>query len=364
MPHYTILDDVRPKGMQFVLRMYRMRMLGALLCTLPIASVLLEQSASPVYWALLALNAIVWPLIALTTGRRASDPVANEFRCLMADSAFGGAWIAAMAVNAAPAAIFATLLTADKICAGGWRLLSRTTLALIGGFAITWTALGFPFQPQPSIRTLLACLPFMFIYTVALSLLTHRLHGRVREQNRELQRLSRIDPVMQVPNRPHFETVAALELARFHRTGCPASMLLVDVDHFKVINDRHGHVVGDLVLKRIAAILREAVREIDLPARYGGDEFAVLLVDTDGIHAQRVAERLRREVAELAFASQPGLACSLSIGIAEVANSHTTLDAWVQAADAALYRAKAQGRNRIDLAREESWPRRQVAMMG
>lgn len=350
MSQYNIDEEAPRKGLQFVARIHRMRMLGLGLGTLPIASVLLEQSAPAIAWVLLLLTAVAWPQLALLAGRRARDPVAAEFRSLSIDSAFGGAWIAAMGVSAAPAVAFTTLLTADKIAVGGLPLVAKSTLALVAGFVATWALLGFPFQPLSSYRTLLACVPFLFVYTVALSMLTHRLSQRIRVQNRELQRLTRTDPVMQVPNRPHFEAVAALELSRFHRTGRPASMLLIDVDHFKIINDRNGHAVGDLVLRRIASVLRETVRDVDLPARYGGDEFAVLLVDTAAGRAMDIAERLRVEVTLQISAIRPSLACSLSIGVAEAVKEYTSLDAWVRATDAALYRAKAAGRNRIDTA--------------
>lgn len=356
MPHYTMVEELRPRGQRFVERIHRMRMLGTTLCMLPIASVLWEQAAAAHFWVLLMLNAFVWPQIALLASRRARDPVEAEFRCLVLDSTFGGAWIAVMGVSAAPTGVFIAMLTADKVAAGGWRLLIRSSVALIGGFALAWTLLGFPFQPVTSTRTLLACFPFLFIYALALSTLAQRLRSQVVAQNRELHMLARIDPVMQVPNRPHFEALAAQELSRFHRSGRPVSMLLVDVDHFKVINDRHGHGMGDIVLKRVAAILREAVREIDLPARYGGDEFAVLLVDTDRAAAIRVAERLRQQVAQEVFADKPGLTCSLSIGVAQATREHRRLDAWVQATDASLYRAKAAGRNHVDGSREPAAP--------
>jgi diguanylate cyclase len=110
--------------------------------------------------------------------------------------------------------------------------------------------------------------------------------------------------------------------------------------------------MGDMVLQRIAAVLRETVRDVDLPARYGGDEFAVLLVDTNAARAMDIAERLRLEVARQIAALRPGLACSLSIGVAQAVKEYTTLDAWVRATDAALYRAKAAGRNRVDSASE------------
>ncbi len=350
MPHYAISEELRARDLQFVTRIHRMRMLGTLLCALPIASVLAEASAPAPYWILLALNVVAWPHVATWACRRARDPAEAEFRCLAVDSAFGGAWIAAIALSTAPAAIFITMLTADKIVAGGWGLLRRSTIALVVGFGATWILLGFPFQPESSHRTLLLCFPFMFVYTVALSVLTHRLSRRILEQNKDLERLNRTDPVMQVPNRPHFESIATLELSRFHRSGRPASMLLIDVDHFKTINDRYGHGMGDIVLKRIATLLRENVRDVDVPARYGGDEFAVLLVDTDTPRALDIAERIRAEAEAQVFEAEPGLACSLSIGIAGISSEHTTLESWVRAADAALYRAKAAGRNRVDAA--------------
>lgn len=104
----------------------------------------------------------------------------------------------------------------------------------------------------------------------------------------------------------------------------------------------------------MAALLKDAVREVDLPARYGGDEFAVLLVETDAMRAQAVAERIREQVMQESFRGTPGLACTLSIGVAEASRNYRALDAWVQAADAALYSAKAAGRNRVCLAPQDA----------
>lgn len=340
-------QEPRVRGLKFVTRIYRMRVLGTTLSILPIASVLAERSAAWSTWLLLACTALAWPQLAFWLARRARDPVAREFRNLIMDSALGGAWIAAIAVSGAPTAVLLTVLVADRLAAGGWSLVQRASIALVGGFLLVWILSGFPFEPEASLRTRLLTVPFLCAYTVTLSVLTYRLAQRIREQNRELERLNRTDPVMQLPNRPHFEKRAAQELTRFHRTGRPASILLVDVDRFKRINDRHGHGMGDVVLKRIGALLRDGVREIDLAARYGGDEFAVLLVETDAAAAERIAERIRQAAALEVFEAEPGLSCTLSIGVAEVHGDDASLDTWVRAADAALYRAKAAGRNRV-----------------
>lgn len=139
-------------------------------------------------------------------------------------------------------------------------------------------------------------------------------------------------------------TLEALEreLARAHRFVRPISLLFVDVDHFKVVNDSHGHAAGDKVLRAVARVLETSVRPADLVGRYGGDEFIVGLVDTDLASALRVAERIRGSIA-----SAPGGAgVTLSIGAAARADGDT-LEALLARADSAMYAAKAGGRDRV-----------------
>ena len=345
-PRFATVAERRARDLQFVRRIHRMRVLGTLLCTLPVASVLEERGAGWPFWAIMALNSLVWPLVANCLCRRAREPARAQFRCLAGDAAASGAWSAVLALAIGPTALFVTMAIADKVAAGGWPLAKRTTLALLGAFLATWALLGFPFQPHTSDRTLLLSIPFLFIYTVALCVVTNRLGQRIRVQNRELERRNRTDPAMQVANRPYFEQVAGEALARFQRSGQPAALVLLDVDRFKQINDRHGHATGDAVLQRIASLLRECVRESDLPGRYGGDEFALLLVDATLAQALDVAERIRRETAALRFDDE-AVSCTLSLGVAAASARDATLDAWMRSADAALYRANAAGRNRV-----------------
>ncbi|QDQ87677.1 diguanylate cyclase [Alcaligenaceae bacterium SJ-26] len=338
--------DNRARSLSFVNRIYRMRIVGTGLYMLPIASVLMEQVQPPAWiWAALIINGLIWPHIAWWLARRAEQPLRQEFGNLIADTALAGAWIALMHVSLVPTIIIVSILSADRIAAGGLRLLKKTLIAIVAGFVLTWTCLGYPFQPESSLRTIAACFPFLFIYGVSLSYVTHQLARQIARQNRELERLSRLDPALGLPNRRYFEDRAQHAMSLFKRTGQHASLLLIDVDHFKSINDRYGHAVGDAVLQAVASTLARAVRDIDLAARYGGDEFAVLLAATEAKSALEIGERIRQQVEKLTFEGNPELRCSISIGSAQLQSSHSMLRDWIADADSAMYRAKQHGRN-------------------
>ncbi|MBI4432166.1 MAG: GGDEF domain-containing protein [Candidatus Omnitrophica bacterium] len=140
------------------------------------------------------------------------------------------------------------------------------------------------------------------------------------------------------------------EMERSRRFGLQCSFLMIDVDHFKSVNDHYGHLVGDMVLKQVAETIKKNIREVDLVGRYGGEEFGALLIETDTASAQMVAERIRRSMAERQFqAYDERLAVTVSIGCATVSTSMNA-GQLVEAADAALYQAKRQGRNRVSVA--------------
>jgi len=165
-----------------------------------------------------------------------------------------------------------------------------------------------------------------------------------------IQRISFNDPLTGLSNRRMFEYVLDREIKKMRRTGKPLSLLMVDVDFFKSINDVHGHPSGDAVLEQIGAIIRESFRSVDLAARYGGEEFAIILPDTDRAQAVSVAERLRLKVAERQF--QIGKGCinvTISIGGATWGSrdgaGDMTGERLVASADKALYQAKQMGRD-------------------
>ncbi|MBG0774908.1 MAG: GGDEF domain-containing protein [Desulfovibrionaceae bacterium] len=173
----------------------------------------------------------------------------------------------------------------------------------------------------------------------------------VTEQRAALETLreqARVDVLTGLYNRRYFMELSHREVARARREGRPASLVYFDVDHFKAVNDRLGHEAGDEVLRTLAALARASVRDLDIVGRLGGEEFAVLLPDTDRAGACCLAEKLRAAFAGCPVATCGGeVRCTASFGLAELGGRADCLLAMLRRADAALYRAKAGGRNAV-----------------
>jgi len=170
--------------------------------------------------------------------------------------------------------------------------------------------------------------------------------------NELLYRRSIIDDLTKVSSRGHFDAHLSQEVGRVRRYSAKSiSLVMLDLDHFKSVNDTHGHLAGDEVLRETAAILRETVRSVDLVARYGGEEFAVILIEINRESAQEVAERLREKL-EAAVVECGGktLKVTGSFGVACFPDDAEDKRGLIEAADAALYRAKSEGRNQVCMA--------------
>lgn len=164
--------------------------------------------------------------------------------------------------------------------------------------------------------------------------------------------LSSRDALTGLSNRRQFELAIAREIDRVARAGEPALVLMVDIDRFKTVNDTHGHAAGDLVLKAVAALLMSCVRPMDTVARFGGEEFAIILPNCPPTFGHIVAERIRSKVegTPVAVARRQSLSVTISLGGAfapQWVRSSATL--WIERADQQLYRAKREGRNRACL---------------
>jgi diguanylate cyclase len=342
------LGTDRVRDLRFVHRIHGLRALGSSLGALCVASVLHLHDDPIGWWLLLGLNGLIWPHIALLLATRSPDPRRSEMRNLMVDSGFGGIWIAVMQFNLLPSVLLLTMLSIDKVSVGGVRLMARTLVLLATTCVLTSAALGFPLDIATPVWVVVASVPFLMLYPLAISAVAFGLARKVAHQNRLLDELGHTDGLTGLGNRRQFFAVAESELERHRRTGRPAALVIMDIDHFKTINDRFGHPVGDDVLCAVAEILRHCCRTPDTPARYGGDEFVLLLPETDEFGAAEVAHRIRSRLATLVLEHAPDLRCTVSLGAAEATRAVTSVDLWIAQADAALYRAKAAGRDRFE----------------
>jgi len=169
---------------------------------------------------------------------------------------------------------------------------------------------------------------------------------QLQKANAQLQQISRTDGLTGLLNRKTWEQCLRNEFKRFQRYHHACSLIMFDIDHFKRVNDNYGHPAGDEVIRRTASTLLAGLRESDVAGRYGGEEFAVILVDTDAVGAKVVAERLRTKIEASSVTYEKNIInYTISLGIAELTSKITDPTMWIDTADRGLYNAKRSGRN-------------------
>lgn len=170
---------------------------------------------------------------------------------------------------------------------------------------------------------------------------------QLKSANERLEYLSQVDGLTQLFNRRHWEHCLQKEFDRHARYGNDTSLVMLDIDHFKSINDTYGHQAGDRVLQNVSHTIKKSLRETDCAGRYGGEEFGVILANTPAANARFFAERLRKKLEQLEICYEEHLIkITVSLGICEITPAITDSDTWVSLADQALYQAKEAGRNR------------------
>jgi diguanylate cyclase (GGDEF)-like protein len=230
-----------------------------------------------------------------------------------------------------------------------WRLLRGLIVLFIAGYVVSLGTFSGQRDASHIVVSLIFLLGACFVLLVCVLA-----HGTVKDIKRiaTLEAETITDPLMGIFNRRCFERRLEEEFARARRYGFPLSLLMIDIDHFKKVNDNHGHPAGDLVLKGIGGILKGAVRNVDVPARYGGEEVTVLLPHTPDKDAAILADRIRRAIEDHPFlVDAPGgsgipVRCTVSIGVAAMTRECAKPGELLQMADTAMYRAKQDGRNR------------------
>ena len=295
----------------------------------------------------MVLPAFVWPHVAYLITRHSQDPYRAEARNLLVDSAMAASFVPLIHFNLLPSVLLLTLTMVDKITTGIRGLWARSVPAMLGGGLVGTLLAGLHWAPDTSMRVIVACLPVMALHTISVSVVSYQLIRKTAHQNQLLVELRRVDALTGLFVRGHWQEQAEAALRRHHNTNQPACMLMMDIDHFKQINDQHGHTVGDEVIRALAHVARGNVRAVDCAGRYGGDEFAIVLPGMQARDALALAHRIREQTEGVRLRSLPGVRITSSIGVAPADHRHSNLRAWIDAADAALYVAKHEGRNRV-----------------
>jgi diguanylate cyclase (GGDEF)-like protein len=175
------------------------------------------------------------------------------------------------------------------------------------------------------------------------------MRAKLSIQAEAFEKLASVDALTNVANRRFWIQLAEQEIARTRRYNRPLSIIMLDLDHFKSINDSFGHHVGDIVLQRLCEVCSKFLREVDVIGRIGGEEFAILMPETEGGHALDATERLRQAIEEMEMHIEKGktLRFTASFGVTALVETDTDIDKILIRADRALYQAKHAGRNRV-----------------
>lgn len=355
-PVPTLLKiDPRRSGQRFARRVYFPRIVGL---GFGFVCVFFSLSFTPPLWltTLLFINGFLWPHLAYWLALRARDPKAAEQRNLLFDAAFGGMWIALMGLNALPSALIVSMMGMNNIAASGVRFFFRGLLLQMVVMCVLLLIFRLPVNVATTPLQVYICLPMLVVYPVFLGQVTYQTAIKLAQHKRKLMEISTHDGMTGVYNRRHWEHLLRNEYDNCKRYKRMATLLLIDIDHFKTINDTFGHDMGDEALLRVTDELRLTLRASDIIGRFGGDEFAVIMPETPSVNALLAMSRVRDNLQVHSGLLTPLTAIPISVGIAQYMPEMGSHREWLKAADVALYRAKKGGRGRTEIALSQAEP--------
>lgn len=343
--HAKAPEELLGKGVRFVERIYRLRMIGLSIGFFCVAAAFLQNPVPWPLWVLLCFHGYLWPHVAYLMALKNSSPYHAERRNLVADTIFGGFWVIAMQGNLVPSTLILAMLLMDNIAAGGLKLLLRGLIGGVVGALLGLLLLDFHFQPLSNLHTIIACMPMLVLYPLVLGKSTYDMSKKLAERSRAFETVSQRDGLTGLLNRRYWESLLIEEFEVCHRQQRHSCLLLLDLDHFKNINDKYGHLIGDEVLKNFSLMLQQHLRAEDLIGRYGGEEFVAILRNVEINEAISITERLLHQV-RLCRAQENSLwGCTVSAGLVPFQPDMEAHYSWLQRADNAMYKAKDHGRN-------------------
>ena len=343
------MDNQQGRGLSFSQRIYVPRTFG-----LGIGCVCMMPTFYPLdmpawVWMLFLASGFAWPHLAYLRSSRSRYPYRAERHNILFDSVLGGFWAATLQFNPLPAVIIVSMMTMNNVAVGGVKMLLRGLAAQGLGVVVSWLVFGFAFTPYTTPIQIYGCLPILVIYPFVVGMVSYRMAATLAAHKRTLSTLSRTDSLTGLLNHGSWKDLLQLSFHACKQTQGDATLALIDIDHFKRINDTYGHIVGDSVLRQFSLVLKENLRADDLAGRYGGDEFCVILPNRSLVQTQEIMERLRSLCCDFRYPDEPELRLSLSIGLASCQSAFDDASMWLNEADKALYIAKNTGRNKISV---------------
>lgn len=329
-----------------------------------------EPPPSAGFWVALGITYLLYPQLAFQLARRAQRQLEAEIWNMRFDSLLVGAWAGYLGF---PAWIGFSMFIGTQLnlmLFRGLPGLFHGTLIFFGSAGLSWwffapgwqtaTHWGVTLLCQVSLTAYLMTVAYeAYLRSVKLSLARRTLRDNADSLHLQLSEIKALQSLLReqanrdaltgLYNRRYFESTMDRELARCARDQAPLSLILIDVDHFKSVNDLHGHQMGDAVLRCLGATLSQEARASDVVCRYGGEEFLLLLPGMNGSQAKQRAEKIRLAFEQSRAGTETGdLQVTLSAGVASYPQDGRTATELLRQADEALYRAKRKGRNRVE----------------
>lgn len=331
-------------------RVYGPRIAGTALSAICVWAALPANAHTGLTWALMALCGLAWPHLAYWRARQAPEPLKTEIQHLLVDSVIAGFWVNAIQFQLLPSILLLMVTALGNITTGGVRLALKGFAAHGLGMVLGAAVWGWQVAHTTSLEAQWGMVPLLVLYPLLMGHIMHGLAHRLNEHRQALKHLSERDTLADVYNRRYFDQHLRQVFSQLRRNERPMTLLASDIDHFKPINDQHGHGIGDEVLRLYAQTLSSCARAGDVVARMGGDEFAVLLSDSTPEQARAYILRVQSQLHN-ALGARPELPpTTVSFGAAMARGSMRDHEDWFEQADAALYQTKASERGGITFA--------------
>ena len=338
-PPHSPQNDHQRSGLRFARRVRLPRAVGLGWMFLPIAAVLASQPIAGGWWLFLVGWSFVWPHLAWQLASKAIDPLSREIYNLKADAILAGVWVGVMGVNVLPSTALLMMMCMNLMGAGGLRLFIAGMVLMVVSCLVTLQLTGITVAFRSAPLEWWFSLPVIVIYPLLFAWVSYQTATKLAEHKRRLQVMSMRDGMTGVYNRRHWEILLRNEFDNCRRYHRDATLLIIDIDHFKSINDTWGHDVGDEAIIALTRQLQMTLRGSDVIGRFGGDEFAVIMCGTPADNAIAAMSRVHERLNALRLPCAPQVILRISVGVAPLTTQIGHYREWLKSADMALYKA-------------------------